>query len=154
MVKYGRNFILVLLNNMIKKKIEKSHPQIRFNIWVSSKWHIFWFLNFVLFVHNSLQKPFQYKMFGVFPKLQEIYSQMGTKIWKIYWEMSEIMELKVGNPKNSVSRNWAILNYPWNLNFLRMRFSNFFLIIWFESTKMKLRPYFTMELVQKLMKKS
>ena len=102
----------------LKKKVEKSHPQKRLNIWVSSKWHIFWFLNFVLVVHNSLQKPFQYKMFGVFPKIQEIYSQMGTRILKIYWEMSEIMELKVGNPKNSVSRNWAISSQPRNLTFL------------------------------------
>ena len=31
-------------------------------------------------------------------------------------------------------------------------FSTFFIIIWFKSTKMKLRPYFTMELVHKLMK--
>ena len=118
MVEYGRNFTLVLLNHMIKKKVEKSHPQKRLNIWVSSKWHISWFLNFVLVVHNSLQKPFQYKMFGVFPKIQEIYSQMGTRISKIYWEMSEIMELKVGNPKNSVSRNWAISSQPRNLTFL------------------------------------
>ena len=43
---------------------------------------------------------------------------MGTRISKIYWEMSEIMELKVGNPKNSVSRNWAISSQPRNLTFL------------------------------------
>ena len=28
------------------------------------------------------------------------------------------MELKVGNPKNSVSRNWAISSQPRNLTFL------------------------------------
>ena len=33
-------------------------------------------------------------------------------------------------------------------------FPTFSLPIWFESTKMKLRPHFTMELVQKLMKKT
>ena len=33
-------------------------------------------------------------------------------------------------------------------------FSTFFSFIWFKSTKMKLRPYFTMENVQKLMKKT
>ena len=82
-----------------------------------SKWHIFWFLNFVFFVHNSLQKPFQYKMFGVFWKIQEICNKMGTRICKIVQEMSEIIEPKVGNPKNSVSRNWAILSHPWNLTF-------------------------------------
>ena len=30
----------------------------------------------------------------------------------------------------------------------------FSLIIWFDSTKMKLHPYFTMELLQKLMEKT
>ena len=38
-------------------------------------------------------------MLGVFLKIQEICSQIGTKILKIDWEMSEIIELKVGNPK-------------------------------------------------------
>ena len=71
-------------------------------------------------------------MFGVFPKIQEICCHMGTRISKIAWEMSEIIKPKVGNPKISVSRNWAILSYPWNLIFLRMRFSNFFLnyMVW------------------------
>ena len=57
---------------------------------------------------------------------------MGTRICKIVEEMAEIIEPKVGNPKNSVSRNWAILSYPWNLIFLMMRFSNFFLnyMVW------------------------
>ena len=68
----------------------------------------------------------------MFWKIQEICNKMGTRICKIVEEMAEIIEPKVGNPKNSVSRNWAILSYPWNLIFFRMRFSNFFLnyMIW------------------------
>ena len=54
---------------------------------------------------------------GVFKKIQEICNKMGTRICKIVQEMSEIIEPKVGNPKNSVSRNWAILSHPWNLTF-------------------------------------
>ena len=54
----------------------------------------------------------------------EIYNKMGTRICKIFEEMSEIIEPKVDNHKD-------------------------FSFIWFQSTKMKLRPYFTMELVQK-----
>ena len=69
--------------------------------------------------------------------------------------MSEIIEPEVGNPKNletlEIEPYWG---NPEILLFLRMRFFNFFLIIWFKSTKMKLRPYFTMELIQKLMKKT
>ena len=39
--------------------------------------------------------------------------QDGLKNWKeIDGEMSEIMEPKVDNPKNSVSRNWATLCLP------------------------------------------
>ena len=40
--------------------------------------------------------------------------QDGHKNFKIDG-LSEITEGKVGNPKNSFSRNWAILSHPWNL---------------------------------------
>ena len=56
-------------------------------------------------------------MLGVLWKIQEICSKTITRISKIDGEMSEIMEPKVGNPWNSVSRNWAILSHPWNLTF-------------------------------------
>ena len=42
---------------------------------------------------------------GVFWKIQEICNKMGTRICKIVEEMAEIIKPKVGNPKNSVSRN-------------------------------------------------
>ena len=57
-------------------------------------------------------------MLGVFWKIQEICSKTGTRISKIDGEMSEIIEPKVGNPENSISRNWATLSHPWNLTFL------------------------------------
>ena len=68
----------------------------------------------------------------MFWKIQEICNKMGTRTCRIVEEKAEIIKPKVGNPKNSVSRNWAILSYPWNLFFLRMRFSNFFLnyMVW------------------------
>ena len=56
-------------------------------------------------------------MLGVFWKIQEICSKTGTRISKIDGEMSEIIEPKVGNPENSISRNWATLSHPWNLTF-------------------------------------
>ena len=58
-------------------------------------------------------------MLGVFWKIQEICNQMGTRICKIVEEMSEIIEPKVGNPKNSFSRNWAILSHPWYLSYFQ-----------------------------------
>ena len=59
--------------------------------------------------------------------------------------------------KNQKNRHWKICYFESTLKFNLFwdwGFSTFFLIIWFKSTKMKLRPYFTMELVQKLMKKT
>ena len=93
-------------------------------------------------------------MLGVFWKIQEICNKMGTRICKIVEEMSEIIEHKVGNPKNLVSRNWAIMSHPRNFPFFEDEILKKFLLIWFESAKMKFRPYFTMELVKKLMKKT
>ena len=56
-------------------------------------------------------------MLGEFQKIQEICNKMSIRIFKIDGEMPEIMEPKVGNPKNSNSRNWANLSQPWNLAF-------------------------------------
>ena len=56
-------------------------------------------------------------MLGVYHKIQEICSKMGTKIFKIDGEMSKIIEHKVGNPQISISKKWANLSQPWNLTF-------------------------------------
>ena len=40
----------------------------------------------------------KYKKLGVFWKIQEICSKMGTRIFKIEGELSEIIDPKVGNP--------------------------------------------------------
>ena len=44
-------------------------------------------------------------MFGEFKKLQKICNKMNTGIFKIDGEMPEIIEPKVGNPKNSTNPN-------------------------------------------------
>merc|ERR1739836_240526 len=50
---------------------------------------------------------------------------------------------------------FRVVNFGFNyLRHFFNNFSTFFLIIWFKSTKMKFRPYYTMELVQNLMKKT
>ena len=56
-------------------------------------------------------------MLDEFQKIQEICNKMSTKILKIDGEMPDEIELKVGNPQNSNSRNWANLSQPWNLTF-------------------------------------
>ena len=63
----------------------------------------------------------------------------------------------VMDKKPTKNRRWKICQFKPTLKFNLFwdwYFSTFFLIIWFKSTKMKLRPHFTMELVQKLMKKN
>ena len=52
-------------------------------------------------------------------KIQEICSKMGTKIFEIDEEMSEIIDAKVGNPQNSTSIKSANLSQPWNLAFFQ-----------------------------------
>ena len=105
----------------------------------------FGFLSITPFKTIKLQK------LGVFWKIQEICNKMGTRICKIVEEMSEIIELKVGNPENLFSRNWAILSHPWNRIFFEDDIFQLFLQIWLKSTKMKFRPCFALERVQKLM---
>ena len=45
-------------------------------------------------------------------KIQEICSKMGTKIFEIDEEISEIIDAKVGNPQNSTSIKSANLSQP------------------------------------------
>ena len=75
----------------------------------------FWFL--WVFVHNTLKNHTNLKCWGEYQKIQEICNKMSTKILKIDGEMPDEIELKVGNPQNSNSRNWANLSQSWNLNF-------------------------------------
>ena len=55
------------------------------------------------------------KKLGVFWKIQEICSKMGTRIFKIDEEMSKKIDAKVGNPQNSTSKKRANLSQPWNV---------------------------------------
>ena len=75
------------------------------------------FYFFGIFVHNTLQNHTNLKCWGEYLKIQEICNKMSTKILKIDGEMPDEIELKVGNPQNSNSRNWANLSQPWNIAF-------------------------------------
>ena len=44
---------------------------------------------------------------------------MGTRIFKIDEDMSEVIDAKVGNPQISTSKKWANVSQPWNLAFLQ-----------------------------------
>ena len=62
----------------------------------------------VFFVRNSPLNQ-SIKKYWVF---QKICNEMGTKILEIDGKMSEITEPKIVNPKNSVSKKWAISSHP------------------------------------------
>jgi len=119
---------------------------------VGSKRHILWCLIFLGFLALTPFKLHQILNVGGVLKNSGNFQQDGHKnlqnCWRNVWD------------------NWAQSWWPEKFQsakfeptlkfniFWRWDFSTFFLIIWFKSTKIKFRPYFTMELVQKLMKKT
>ena len=60
--------------------------------------------------------------------------------------MTEKIELKVGNPPKNKAENGPIWATPENLPFF---IGEIFLFLRLKSTKMKVRPYFAMQKVQK-----
>ena len=53
-------------------------------------------------------KKIKIKKLGVFKKIQKICTKIGTRIFKIDQEMTEKIELKVGNPQKDKAENWPI----------------------------------------------
>ena len=69
----------------------------------------------------------KFKMLGVFWKIQEICSKMGTRILKIALEMTEIIDPKVGNPLEKKAKSaikWYFQN-PVCLTFCAVTWSIF-----------------------------
>ena len=64
---------------------------------------------------------------------------MGTRIFKIDEEMSDIIDAKVGNPQKSTSNRWANLSQTWNLTFFHgYIFTKKYSFPWPKSTKEKI----------------
>ena len=66
----------------------------------------------------------------------------------------DVFEWSYGRKKENLQfRKWANLSHPWKSSFFKIwNLSTFFLFLWIKSTKMKVRPYFAMQKVQKLLK--
>ena len=75
----------------MKKKVEKFDPEKRLDIRVGSNWQIS--------CKYLPAKSSNCKKLGMLWKIQEICSKMGTNIFEIDEEMSEIIDAKVGNPQ-------------------------------------------------------
>ena len=114
-VKYGRNFILVLLNHISKKKVEKSHPQKKKDFRGGSKWLNFCWLNFKgcqlwaplsLTFHHQFWK-FLYLSCCKFPEFfktpHTFFIGMGLK------------GVRDKNQQKSKIRKYAILSQPRNV---------------------------------------
>ena len=80
----GVCFILVLLNHIIKKTVEKSQSQKRLNFRVGSNWHIFWFL-FFLFLSITSFKIIQIQNVGWVPENSGNFQQDEHKNCQNWW---------------------------------------------------------------------
>ena len=67
--------------------------------------------------------------------------------------MTEKIELRVGNPPKNKAENGPISATPENLPFFKGEIYQLFSYsMWLKHTKMKVRPYFAMQNVQKQLK--
>ena len=108
--------------------------------------------------------------FGGLPALSSIFSVISWSIYKILvpilvqisWIFRntpsflnfDVFEWSYGRKKENLQfRKWANLSHPWKSSFFKIwNLCTFFLFLWIKSTKMKVRPYFAMQKVQKLLK--
>ena len=81
-------------------------------------------------------------MFGEFQKLQKICNKMNTRIFKIYGEMPEIIEPKVGNPKNSTQIELIWAN-PEIKAFFSMWYIKLFFMVEGQEYQNEITPTFT-----------
>ena len=87
----------------MQKKVEKFHLKYD-NISGLAQIGIFLISYFSDFLSQLPSKSSKCKKLGMLGKIQENWSKMGTRIFKIDEEMSEIIDVKVGNPQNSTRK--------------------------------------------------
>ena len=111
---------------LLKKKVEKPHPQKRLDFRVGSNWLIFCWLKFggcQLCVQLSWAFLHQFWKF-LCPfccKFPEFYDRPPTFQFCMVWK--DVMDKK---PKKNRFQKIAKLSKPWNLTFLRLQFFNIF----------------------------
>ena len=111
--------------------------------------------------------PFSASLFWGVPTLSSIFSVISWSILKILvpilvqiswilWNTPsflnfDVFEWSYGRKKENLQfRKWANLSHPWKSSFFKIwNLYTFFLFLWIKSTKMKVRPYFAMQKVQK-----
>ena len=139
------------------------------SIGIRKKWINFIFKKRKIFRGGSNWPNFSFTFWGV-PTLSSIFSVISWSILKILvpilvqiswilWNTPsflnfDVFEWSYGRKKENLQfRKWANLSHPWKSSFFKIwNLSTFFLFLWIKSTKMKVRPYFAMQKVQKLLK--
>ena len=122
------------------------------NFWGGSNWPIF---SFTFWGVPTLSSIFSVISWSILKILVPILVQISWILWNTPSFLNfDVFEWSYGrNKENLQFRKWANLSHPWkSYFFLRWNFATFFLFLWIKSTKMKVRPYFAMQKVQKLLK--
>ena len=124
----------------------------RKNFWGGSNWPIF---SFTFWGVPTLSSIFSVISWSILKILVPILVQISWILWNTPSFLNfDVFEWSYGRKKENLQfRKWANLSHPWKSSFFKIwNLSTFFLFLWIKSTKMKVRPYFAMQKVQKLLK--
>ena len=121
----------------------------RKNFWGGSNWPIF---SFTFWGVPTLSSIFSVISWSILKILVPILVQISWILWNTPSFLNfDVFEWSYGRKKENLQfRKWANLSHPWKSSFFKIwNLSTFFLFLWIKSTKMKVRPYFAMQKVQK-----
>ena len=121
----------------------------RKNFWGGSNWPIF---SFTFWGVPTLSSIFSVISWSILKILVPILEQISWILWNTPSFLNfDVFEWSYGRKKENLQfRKWANLSHPWKSSFFKIwNLYTFFLFLWIKSTKMKVRPYFAMQKVQK-----
>ena len=121
----------------------------RKNFWGGSNWPIF---SFTFWGVPTLSSIFSVISWSILKILVPILVQISWILWNTPSFLNfDVFEWSYGRKKENLQfRKWANLSHPWKSSFFKIwNLFTFFLFLWIKSTKMKVRPYFAMQKVQK-----
>ena len=133
----------------IRKKLINFIFKKRKNFWGGSNWPIF---SFTFWGVPTLSSIFSVISWSILKILVPILVQISWILWNTPSFLNfDVFEWSYGRKKENLQfRKWANLSHPWKSSFFKIwNLSTFFLFLWIKSTKMKVRPYFAMQKVQK-----
>ena len=142
LVKYGRTFILVLLNHISNKKVQKYHFQKRLNFRGGSNWQIFQFLIFWFFVNNSLENHPNWKCRECFENFRKFAARWAQKFPKLMEKCLRFFIPRLATLKIQWSEIELIWATPEIKPFFNMRFFNFYVAYMVQKYQNESAPIF------------